>query len=102
MLSKPSVLVLPPNITLGSGCCGKVVPDGSAGPGIRLIGSAEPSMSASTSEAALVGCDNSGSRVAALKRFYAQCQPQQTTVTYDAGTANGTYDFPIVFAFDGH
>jgi hypothetical protein len=45
----------PPNITLGKGCCGRVAPAGSDGPGMRLMGNAEERISERTSERVLVG-----------------------------------------------
>ena len=98
ILSIPSVLVFPPNITFGNGCCGNVNPAGSAGPGTMLIGKPEPSRSLRSREAVLVGCDNSGSRTDALNRF---CHDQP--IPRNLRGADGcTYDLVIIFAFDWH
>jgi hypothetical protein len=55
ILSNPSVLPFPPNMTLGSGCCGNVEPAGSDGPGIRLTGRDDWRISVIKKEAVFVG-----------------------------------------------
>jgi hypothetical protein len=81
-------------MTFGNGCCGKVEPAGSDGPGMRLTGREDCRISVMRSEAVFVGCDSRGSRTDALKRFY--LSDMSTCIEWPA------YRFVIVFPFYWH
>jgi len=78
--SNPSIF-LPPNMTLGIGCCGRSAPAGSEGPGTRLTGRDEESRSVRRVESVLVGCACLPLACADEKRFWRQLTSGEMKLT---------------------